>query len=100
MSDLISRQAAINVLEKILPANPLKSEYTQGITCGAALAIERVKQLPSAQPEIIRCKECKHWIAGYITDNDDFIAPKCDKYQQMARHSSNDFCSLAERREE
>ena len=51
MNNLIDRQAAIDVLEKILPANPMKSEYTQGITCGAALAIEYVKQLPSAQPE-------------------------------------------------
>ena len=53
---------------------------------------------PSAQPEIIRCKDCKNWIPGYITDNNDFIPPKCGKYQQMVGHSSNDFCSRAERR--
>ena len=53
---------------------------------------------PSAQPEIIRCKDCKNWIPGYITDNDDFIPPKCGKYQQMVGHSSNDYCSIAERR--
>lgn len=60
MSDLIDRQAAIEVIDAILPVEPMKNEYTQGITCGAALAIEYVKQLPSAQPEIIRCKDCKH----------------------------------------
>ena len=53
---------------------------------------------PSAQPEIIRCKDCENWIPGYITDNDDFIPPKCGKYQQMVGHSSNDYCSIAERR--
>ena len=55
--------------------------------------------LPSAQPEIIRCKDCKYWVPGYITDNDDFIPPKCGEWQQMVGHSSDDYCSLAERRE-
>lgn len=48
MNDLISRQAAIDAIDKILPVNPMKTEYTQGITCGAALAMEYVKQLPPA----------------------------------------------------
>ena len=56
-------------------------------------------QLPPAQPEIIRCKDCKYWVPGYITDNDDFIPPKCGEWQQMVGHSSDDYCSLAERRE-
>ena len=51
MADLIDRQAAIDVIDKILPSDPMKNEYTQGITCGAALAMEYVKQLPPAQPE-------------------------------------------------
>ena len=51
MDDLISRQAAIDALEKIFPADPMRNDYTQGITCGAALATEYIKQLPSAQPE-------------------------------------------------
>lgn len=48
-------------------------------------------------PDIVRCKDCKNWIAGYITDKDEFIPPKCGKYQQMVGHSNDDFCSLAER---
>lgn len=51
MNDLISRQAAINAIDKIFPVEPMKNEYTQGITCGAALAAEYIKQLPSAEPE-------------------------------------------------
>ena len=61
MDDVISRQAAIDVIDKIFPADPMSNEYTQGITCGAALAEEYIKQLPSAQPEIIRCKDCKFY---------------------------------------
>lgn len=50
MNDLISRQAASDVIEKIFPADPMHNEYTQGVTCGAALAMEFIKQLPSAEP--------------------------------------------------
>lgn len=48
---------------------------------------------------IIRCKNCLNWMPGYITDQDDFIPPKCGKYQQMVGHSSDDYCSLAERKD-
>ena len=60
MNDLISRQAALEVIGAVFPVDPMKSEYAQGIACGAALAKTYVEQLPSAQPEIIRCKDCKH----------------------------------------
>lgn len=46
---------------------------------------------------VVRCKDCSNWIPGYITDNDDFIPPKCGKYQQMVGHFADDYCSLAER---
>lgn len=49
---------------------------------------------------LTQCKDCANWIPGYITDQDDFIPPKCGKYQQMVGHSASDYCSLAERREE
>ena len=67
-SDLISRQAAIDAIDAILPVEPMKNEYTQGITCGAALAIEYVKQLPSAQPEPISesyAKAVMTWLVQY-----------------------------------
>lgn len=47
---------------------------------------EIVENLPSAQPEIIRCKDCKHWDGVDTCDVID--APVWD----------NDFCSMAERR--
>lgn len=58
-----------------------------------------IDEQPTIQPQIIYCKDCKHWVPGYITDNDDFIPPKCGEWQQMVGHSSDDYCSLAERRE-
>ena len=56
-------------------------------------------RVPSAQPEIIHCRDCDYWISGFINDNDDFIPPKCGKYQQMVGHFADDYCSYAERRE-
>ena len=54
MDDLISRRMAIDAIDKILPVNPMKTEYTQGITCGAALAMEYVKQLPAADVQKVK----------------------------------------------
>ncbi len=51
MSDLVDRQAAIEIIDAVFPVDPMKSEYAQGIACGAALAKTYVEQLPSAQPE-------------------------------------------------
>ena len=54
MNDLISRQAAIDALMEILDRpNHAEFLYTDEI-CKA------LKALPSAQPEIIRCKDCKY----------------------------------------
>lgn len=55
--ELISRQAAIEVIDAVFPVNPTKSEYAQGLACGAALAKTYVKQLPSAQPRWIPVTE-------------------------------------------
>lgn len=51
------------------------------------------------QPEIIRCRDCGHWIPGFINDNDDFVPPRCGKGQQMVGHFADDFCSYGERGE-
>ena len=59
MNDLISRQAAIDAIDKIFPVDPMRDEYTQGITVGAALAMEYIKQLPSAQREPYREDDTK-----------------------------------------
>lgn len=45
MSDLISRQAAIDKLDPLFES----------------LAIDKIKALPSAQPEVIRCDECRYY---------------------------------------
>jgi len=83
MSDMIYRQAAIEVLRN----RWLKTRNYEGIGEDIAEECEiYLKTLPSAQPEIIRCKDCKHWDGVDTCDVID--APVWD----------NDFCSMAERR--
>lgn len=55
--------------------------------------INHLKNLPSAQPEIVRCKDCKNFRRWVNTD----IA-FCDRTETNV--SSNDFCSRAERYED
>jgi hypothetical protein len=78
-TDCISRQAAIDDIWTVSPLARLDRKW-----------VDRwLRQLPPAQPEIIRCRECK------FASGDSRICMKFD-------HSpigELDFCSFAERRE-
>ena len=77
MNDLIDRQAAIDATWK----EPTYSDPLNVLT----EVRDRIEALPSAQPEIIRCKECKYWdVSGYCVD--------------FMTQDENGFCSWAERR--
>jgi hypothetical protein len=126
MNDLISRQAAIEAINKALDRQTLLNRFVRKV------AIDAIKQLPPAQPEpsqvakdiarivgngkdmrviaqpeIIRCKDCKHWIpydwmfsevwqSRNINDypEDEIGCNYCDMAMK-----ANDFCSRGERRE-
>ena len=108
MSDLIDRQAAIDYfvtnvgfhdedgcpIEDECELREIWTGYFDGI--------------PPAQPEIIRCKDCKHWIpydwmfsevwqSKNIADypEDEIGCNYCDMTMK-----ANDFCSRGERRTE
>lgn len=86
--DLIERQAALDGINEYL------EEYSgtdqNGLHnpkwCAMKEAEMLIKDLPSAQPEIIRCKDCKHFSDIY-----------CNKH--MCRTNWDSHCSFAERRE-
>ena len=87
MSDLIDRQAAIDM------------KFSHGINENGLLyvsfgeMVNNLKQLPSAQPEIIRCKDCKyceHWYAD---------KGRCFLWHEGGIDVFGDgFCNYAERR--
>ena len=89
MDDMISRQAAIDAFD---------TEGNELIVAGKGNAdavekylktvMERIEQLPSAQPEIIRCRNCK------FASGDSRI---CMKFGHSPI-GELDFCAWAERR--
>ena len=52
--DLISRQAAIDAIE------PTLKSILQGNSFKAINVMDKIRELPSAQSEIVMCKDCKH----------------------------------------
>ena len=51
---------------------------------------EKLLALPSAQTEIVRCKDCKHWKFDHT----------CREHSLVSPMMANEFCSRAERRED
>jgi hypothetical protein len=107
-SDTISRQAAIGALDKqIEQCDKALSSFDISMRDGFAVKVERaslvafreiLEYLPSAQPEIVRCKDCRHFKQVFAPNDNDGLCghwhSKCD-----ARTNRNDYCSHAERRE-
>lgn len=84
--DLIERQAAIDVLDayQVMVENGEEKPY--------AWARLRMSELPSAQPEIIRCKDCKWW------SNDDYRECSSPNYDDGYVTPAGFYCGYAERR--
>ena len=80
--DLISRQAAIDAIMGQPPEPHYPSWYAA-----------QIEKLPSAQPEIIRCKDCRY----YQDNNDGYPHINC-KWDANETPDADDFCSGAERR--
>lgn len=59
--------------------------------------LNRINEQPTIQPEIVRCKDCKHhWIHKCM---DSMPIEGCD-LEQTFYDAEIDFCSLAERRKD
>ena len=88
MSDLIDRDFIKSLGGKCIA---YRDEKTNEL-----FPIIGIDALPSAQPELIRCKDCKYYKAldytGYLG---------CNRRARAAfKMDLNDFCSRAERRED
>jgi len=97
MDDLISRQAAIDAIHCDITITGRQNAELVAATIGAFA--DRIKALPSVQPEIIRCAECK-WFQCNMRQ-DGYLPKGVDEFE--CRHwcgycDPTDFCSYAERR--
>ena len=93
MDDLISRADAIEAAMR-----DVSCIRTHEFNAGATRAANRIKQLQSAQPEIIYCGDCKYKDDGIDEDGIPFL--KCLHGRSYGGTRINDFCSWAERRED
>jgi len=98
-SDLISRQEAIDAIEKYDFSFP---DYMERFAIKLRDAMKEdlkddIADLPSAQPEIIYCKDCKF---AWLTDNGE--AKYCDVWSpddEVYMDAKINFCSYGERKE-
>ena len=87
MDDVISRQAAIDTVRSYYDECDEREESIE----------ERIAQLPSAEPKIIRCEYCAH-------RNQYRFPPKyevkdyCEVHEKVT--TLTNFCSWAERRKD
>jgi hypothetical protein len=89
MDSLISRQAAIDALCSECQGRCIPCKY---YPCSEVKAINA---LPSAQPEIVRCKDCKYG------EQDEVGRWFCsDLGCQIGNEDGSGFCADAERRAE
>lgn len=110
--DVISRQAAIELIHSLYPSAPIlqmnrkrwEEKYKSYIEAEKAL-----EMLPSAQPEIIRCKDCIHkptitsdfYENGFDIEFPDFRCPcRCDDGWYNWIPEDDWFCGNGERKKE
>ncbi|MBQ1777941.1 MAG: hypothetical protein IIZ93_07265 [Acidaminococcaceae bacterium] len=88
MDDLISRAAVLEELADLYWTEErfLTFKDVDGV-------FDRIKALPSAQPELIRCKNCKHNQLPSTSGN-----AICEIFYGMT--DQNGFCHMAEPKEE
>ena len=83
MSDLISRQAAIDAVEHAFDRETILNRFVRKI------AISALKVMPSAQPEIIYCVGCKYM----HTEETGFWCAQTGKEVRL-----DHYCGYAERK--
>ena len=84
--DTISRQAAIDEVKDWIKSKEFRcSNATYYIK-------KRINALPPAQPEIIRCKDCKHNVSSHkcLHPESFFLVPSDDFYCGFAERRTDD----------
>ena len=97
--DYISRQAAIDAFLTELTKRERKNLlHTWSTVEVKYFVVEMLERLPSVQPELIRCKDCKYWREGTVYTYCDKLYGMgvLDVYDYMT--AEDDYCSRAERR--
>lgn len=98
MSDLIDRQAAIDAIQAAyIYTDGGEDKNAVWTNVGLTNALHIMQDLPSAQPEIVRCEDCKNWDTTWQNDwaKNYHYCPLID-----GTRNGDWYCADAERREE
>lgn len=95
MSDLIDRQDAIDAIRKI-KARHCETNDDYILLIDKAMAMTELMLLPPAEPEIIRCGDCKWY--GRADKRRFYRGMDCLQKRIDTIVPDKDFCSRAERR--
>ena len=111
MSDLIERAAAQTELMMKCERYTLARESNgmghvewSSDLISVADAMDAIRDLPSAQSEIIRCKDCKYFELDHFEKVEEFPVPIivaheiCMKWSDGCRTSKDGWCFMGERR--
>lgn len=97
-TDTISRQAALDALNKLDVSDGVE---ISSVACDLQKeAIRSIENLPSAQPEIVKCKDCKHY-GCILHSGTQFEYGECFGHEEsdyIFEVKPDDYCSRAERR--
>ena len=100
MEDLISRQTIIDGLEFVIE-HGIETYGAHSIS--AEKMLEFVRELPTVQPNIVRCKDCKHFEYDHVANINGIplvVAHEiCTRWGDGVKTSENGYCFLAERRD-
>lgn len=104
--NLIDRQAAIDTVHRAIfdffdicsddDESPITYKDEQLLEINKAITTQ-IRKLPSAQPKIIYCGDCKYKDDGIDEEGIPFL--KCLNGRSYGGTRINDFCSWAERRD-
>ena len=93
VGDMISRQAAIGALDgEIIITGRINAE---AIKAYVRLVKDRLERLPSAEPQIVRCVDCKR-AYGWTTMQGLYGGLACEQLDRDV--DDNFFCAYGERR--
>ena len=99
-TDYISRQQTKDAIEKYLVGRNL---VTDGTMMARLINMSVIERLPSAKPEIIYCKDCKHFEYDHVENVNGIpliVAHEiCMRWSDGVKTSENGYCFLGKRRE-
>lgn len=88
---IIYEKDAIDALKEYFEHNEnrIESMFTSDVYWHDDTVLDVIRSVPSVQPEVVRCENCKHF-------NHYFV--ECDSNFGLQYVNVDDFCSRAERR--